>query len=95
MVNLAAGPGPGQEYDRLFDPANPPPPVFDLPPPPPPDPAELGLSGGGGGFCRDLGDVLQCDRISVRNARRPSHIQTYESCKWITREHFINLTAGD
>ena len=62
MVNLADRPGQGQEYDRdrLFDPANPPPPVFDLPPPPPPDPAELGLSGGGsGGFCRDLGDVLQ------------------------------------
>ena len=71
MVNLAAGPGPGQEYDRLFDPANPPPPVFDLPPPPPPDPAELGLSDG---FCRDLGDVLQCDRISVRNLL--IHIQT-------------------
>ena len=80
--SLAAVPGPGQEYDR-FDPANPPPPVFDLPPPPPPDPAELGLSGGGGGsgFCRDLGDVLQCDRISVRNSRRPSlysHIKPYE-----------------
>ena len=59
MVNLAAGPG------QKFDPANPPPPVFDLPPPPPPDPAELGLSDG---FCRDLGDVLQCDRISVRKA---------------------------
>ena len=74
MVNLADGPGPGQEDDRLFDPANPPPPVFDLPPPPPPDPAELGLSGGGAGgsgFCRDLGDVLQCDRISVRKSKRP------------------------
>ena len=54
-----------------FDPvSNPPPPEFDLPPPPPPYPAELGLGGGGGddGFCRDLGDVLKCDKISVRNS---------------------------
>ena len=51
-----------------FDPvSNPPPPEFDLPPPPPPYPAELGL-GGGDGFCRDLGDVLKCDKISVRNS---------------------------
>ena len=60
-------------HDR-FDPAvasNSPPPEFDLPPPPPPYPAELGLGDGGGGndgFCRDLGDVLKCDRISVRNS---------------------------
>ena len=56
--------------DRFEPVSNPPPPEFDLPPPPPPFPAELGLGGGGGGdgFCRDLGDVLKCDRISVRHS---------------------------
>ena len=64
-----AGKSAPSGFDRfVVDPvSNPPPPEFDLPPPPPPFPAELGLGeGDGDGFCRDLGDVLKCDKISVR-----------------------------